>query len=306
MRSLQNTLSGLGAFLLAVQLHAATPGETPTVPPPSAPDNGTEAAPEPGGNSADANPSSAAAAAAANPYQAIVIRNAFGLSNPPPPPPPPQETNPPVNVTALKLTGITTLMGKRAMFSFNDGKTNILSDLVREGERDRSITNLEVLEINEKARTVRVKFGGEDLQLDFVKNGIHPPTNVVMAGITPGMARPALGTTPFTTAQPASGFAPPVLQAGNTAFRAGARSLPVRPTRLGSRGAGIMQGTPGAPQANQPDSVLTPAQQVIVLQEQERLAAQQGIQLPPMPPAPGHIGGQGAPSDGPPALPGVP
>jgi len=53
-----------------------------------------------------------------NPYEAIIIRNSFGLRDPPPPPPPPQEPPPTVNPTALKLTGITTLLGKRAMFVF--------------------------------------------------------------------------------------------------------------------------------------------------------------------------------------------
>ena len=118
-----------------------------------------------------------------NPYEAIVIRNSFGLREPPPPPPPAQEPPPPVNTSALKLTGITTLLGKRAMFVFNDGKTNKVSDLVREGERDRVITDLEVIEINAPARTVRVMFGGKEMTMDFVKDGLMPPTNqVAVAG----------------------------------------------------------------------------------------------------------------------------
>ena len=301
MRSLRNLLFGCGAFLLAAQLHAITPGEPPAVLPAAAEDNGSEDSPDAGtgANPTDAS-QSPAPANPANPYQAIIIRNAFGLKDPPPPPPPPQETNPPVNVGALKLTGITTLMGKRAMFSLNDGRTNILSDLVREGERDRSITNLEVLEIDAKARTVRVNYGGLDLKLDFVKNGILPPTNLVLAGGLPGLARPGMPGAPgLVINSPHVGFAPPTIQAGSSAFRAGVGSMPVRPTRLGNRGAGVGQGSAGMPQTQSAPG-LTSEQQMILLREQERVAALQGIQLPPPPPVPGFGGG------GPPALPGQP
>lgn len=305
MRSLRNLWLGCGAFLAGVQLQAVTPAEPPAIPPPPvAQENGSESSPATGAesNPAEANPP-AEPAADTNPYQAITIRNAFGLKDPPPPPPPPQQTNPPVNIGALKITLLTTLMGKRAAFVLENGRTNILSDLLREGERDRSITNLEVLEIDDKARAVRVNYGGLELKLDFVNNGIRPPTNMVLAGGSPGMARPGFPTPGFTApgqvlTSPQTGFTPPAIQAGSTGFRSGVRSLPARPTRLTNPGGrGMSQ-----PTVSQP--TLTPQQELIVMQEQQKLAARQGIQMPPPPPMPGFQGSPGAASGGPPALPG--
>ena len=305
MRSLRNLCLGWGAFLAGVQLQAVTPAAPLAVPPPPvAPADGSGNSPATGAesNPAGANPS-AEPVADANPYQAIIIRNAFGLKDPPPPPPPPQQTNPPVNVGALKITLLTTLMGKRAAFVLEDGRTNILSDLLREGERDRSITNLEVLEIDDKARTVRVNYGGLELKLDFVNNGIHPPTNVVLAGGLPGVARPGVPAPAFgaplqTINSPRTGFTPPVIQAGSTGYRSGVRTLPARPTRLTNPGMG------GISQPAASQSVLSADQQRIIMQEQQRLAAQQGIQLPPPPPVPGYQRTPGAGAGGPPALPG--
>lgn len=283
---------------MGVQLQAVTPAEPATVPPPPvAQENDSGNSPATGGESNPAQANQPAEPAAdANPYQAIIIRNAFGLTDPPPPPPPPQQTNPPVNVGALKITGLTTLMGKRAMFVLEEGRTNILSDLLREGERDRSITNLEVLEIDEKARAVRVNYGGVELKLDFVNNGIHPPTNMVLAGGPPGLGRPGLPVPAMASIQTANsapaGFTRPVIQAGSTGFRGGTRSLPMRPTRLANQAAG------GVSQHSSSEPVLSAEQQRIIMQEQQRVAAQQGIQLPPPPPVPGAVGG------GPPALPG--
>ncbi len=257
---------------------------------------------------------------ASHPYEAIFARNAFGLKEPPPPPPPapPPDPTPPVNTNALKLTGITTLLGKRAMFVFNDGRTNIVSDLVREGERDRFITNLEVLEIDAKAGAVKVLFGGRELRLDFVNHGLRPPTNIVatppaMAAARPGLptftVRPApgaiRGAAPnpgVTVGNPAFPARLPGVTAGNTTFTAPdagpARTVPLRPSRLGSTAA-------SNPPAPDPQSVPTPEQQVLILQEQHRVARELNIELPPPPPAPGleHLSSPALP--GPPVLPGM-
>ncbi len=245
----------------------------------------------------------AAATAPAHPYEIITRRNAFGLKDPPPPAPPPKPPEqPPVNTSALKLTGITTLLGKRAMFVLNDGRTNIVSDLVREGERDRFITNLEVLEIDADARAVKVIFGGQEMRLDFVNNGLRPPTNVVATppGTQVAAARPGVPSMPAPT-RPGQSPAPPTFQAGNTAFTptpAGAvRNLPVRPSRL----SGTLSGPPNPQGAEAPPAVPV-EQQIEILRQQHRVARELNIPLPPPPPAPGLENLD----NGPPALPNQP
>lgn len=295
----------LGAGLLARAITPAPPAE-----PVEEPVENDEAASPPA--------ASAASASEAHPYGVIISRNAFGLKEPPPPTPPPQKPpEPPVNTSALKLTGITTLLGKRAMFVFNDGKTNIVSDLVREGERDRFITNLEVLEIDASARTVKVLFGGQEMRLDFVNHGLRPPTNIVATppGVQMAAARPGAppmptlpSPTPITQPLPA-----PTIQAGNTAFTANpastaspsgaVRNLPLRPNRLGGS---LSAGNPN-PQAGEAPPEVPIEQQIRIIQEQHRVARELNIELPPPPPAPGleNLSGPPAlPGMGPPPLPG--
>jgi hypothetical protein len=300
----------LGAGLLARAITPAPPAEP---------------AEEPAENDGAAAPPAASVAPApeAHPYTVIISRNAFGLKEPPPPTPPPQKPpEPPVNTSALKLTGITTLLGKRAMFVFNDGKTNIVSDLVREGERDRFITNLEVLEIDASARTVKVLFGGQEMRLDFVNHGLRPPTNIVATppGVQLAAGRP--GAPPMPTLPPSTPVTQPLpsptIQAGNTAFTSSppnpsgaVRNLPIRPNRLGgSLGAGNPN-----PQAGDAPPEVPIEQQIRIIQEQHRLARELNIELPPPPPAPGleNLSGppalpdqlQRVPNVAPPALPGT-
>lgn len=314
MRTMRTTTGGaacLAILLLAGALRASTPdierAGNPAVQPAG---EGTDASvAEPG----DGAGPDAEVPEVGHPYAAIVVRNAFGLTEPPPPPsPPPKEVTPPVSTSGLHLTGITTLLGKRAMFAYNDGRTNRVSDLVREGERDSVITNLEVLEIDALAGAVKVIFAGQELRLDFENNGIRPPTNT-LAAAAGGLPRP--GSRPVMPTVGATATAlgrTPVGQAGATTFDAGrgsVRTLPTRPTRLG--GAMSMSGpSPGAPVLEAQPPALTPEQQVIVLQEQHRMAQEHNIELPPMPPAPGleHLSGPPAlpGMGGPPALPGSP
>jgi len=245
-----------------------------------------------------------------NPYEAIIIRNSFELRDPPPAPPPAQEPPPTVNPRALKLTGITTLLGKRAMFVFNDGKTNKVSDLVREGERDRVITDLEVLAIDATARTVRVVFGGREMTMDFVKDGLMPPTNqsqVVVAGA--GLGRPGTQVAMANTGprQPI-GVTQPAVHVVNTSGPGGVRSLPVRPSRLASGtmtpttpGNVMMSGGGGGGGEFPAMPVLSPDQQSQLIREQVNYGQQINLPLPPVPPAPGLED-----ISGPPALPGQP
>jgi hypothetical protein len=303
-------LSWLTALAAAAVVFAANPPGAAVTPPPEV--AATDDA-EP-----DAVTTNALPAAPPHPYQAIMTRNSFGLKDPPPPAPPPQpEAAPQVNTSALKLTGITTLLGKRAMFILQDPKTNRVSDLVREGERDRFITNLEVLTIDEKAGTVKVIFGGNEMTLDFANNGIRPPTNMMVAtaGAAGSLARPGMPTPVPGNVQPFGGApgavtVPPPLSSGSASFNSGGqtgmRNVPTRPSRLGNLGGTIPagQGTAGGDVVNTAPA-LSPEQQIVVMREQHRLAAQQNIELPPAPPAPGLEGLQGG-SLAPPSLPGNP
>ena len=147
------------------------------------------------------------AAAADNPYQGIVERNVFGLK-PPTPPPSPEDTKPPP--PKITLTGITTILGnKRALLKFTPPPkpgepAKEESYTLAEGEREGG---LEVLEIDEKERTVKVNNYGTVATLDFETNGIKtapaaPPPGVPPP-VRPGMpmrgpaGAPGMGTTPM-------------------------------------------------------------------------------------------------------------
>jgi hypothetical protein len=261
-----------------------------------------------------------------SPYQAIMGRNAFGLRPIPPPAPPPEV---PVNVipSALKLTGITTLIGKRAMFLVQEPskKEAVYSDLLREGDKDGSITNLEVLHIDDLTGEVKVVYGGKEMTLNFAQNGIQPPVGAAPTtapGAVPGAVpgRPGAVATvappPFpgqqptatvTTAQGLSGasatFPPGISGAGSS----GLRSIPTRPTRLGGGtpgSSGGVQGVSNVPEA-QPVFQGTPEQQLQTIVEQSTRLEHGGI---PMPPVPGGAPGPGGNLDpnfppAPPALP---
>jgi hypothetical protein len=109
-----------------------------------------------------------------NPYQSIVERNVFGLKEPPPPAPTEPVKPPPPKIT---LTGIITMGGKRALLSTPPVPARTAAEAraqyftLAEGQRDGE---LEVLEINERARTVKVSYGGTVETLDFNENGVKP------------------------------------------------------------------------------------------------------------------------------------
>ena len=249
--------------------------------PPAAPSPGA-AAPTDGGVAAsgrsEVEPDTNAAPLA--PYQLIVDRNPFGLRTPPPQQP--TNTTAPVAASALKLTGVTTLLGgKRAMFTLQEpGKTNLVSGLVREGDWDEVITNLQVLAIDERSGVVQVKYGGTELDLNFDDNGIKPPAGPMPGMPVPGLGRPGMPPVPgqpVPMAQPA-----PVGVSFNNSE--GYRRVPNRPNRL----------TPGGVEAGaQP--VLSPEQQLTAIQAQAELGRQQGVPMPPSPPGAGNAANQPLP-----------
>jgi hypothetical protein len=126
-----------------------------------------------------------------NPYRVIIERNVFDLKAPAPPVSIVPTNAPPPNV---KLTGITSILGKRqALFLVQKlgipGKTpnTDVPYIITEGERQDSV---EVLEINEKAETVKIKNDGNVSVLKFEKLNLP---NTPGAGVPPGLPGPGGG-----------------------------------------------------------------------------------------------------------------
>ena len=156
-----------------------------------------------------------------NPYQGIVDRNVFGLK-PPPPPGKPEEKK--IDLPPITLTGITTILGnKRALMNLQPPGKPVQSFILAEGQRDGE---LEVLEIDEKAGSVKVSQSGTIVPLTFEKNGAKLPVSVappVPFNAVPGNAQPT--SIPYVPPGPAS---------------AGLNKIPTRQLRLP---------TPGVPPA---------------------------------------------------------
>ena len=176
----------------------------------------------------------------ANPYQSIIDRNVFSLK-PPPPPPDPSETTKP---TALKitLTGITTILGnKRVLMKTapppgKPGETPkeqyyILTEGQREGE-------IEVVSIDEKAGSVKVKNAGTDQTLTFEKDGAKLP-----ATQPPAAAPGAPGAVPPVPGLPGTRPAPNAPAGATPSFQ-----LPTRIPRLptGNQSAALTPGAAGS------------------------------------------------------------
>jgi hypothetical protein len=184
-----------------------------------------------------------------SPYQAVVERNVFALK--PPPPPPDPEANKPA-LPKIYLTGIITVGGaKRALMKTppppgppakaGDPPKTEQTYTLAIGQRDGEI---EVLEIDEKAGSVKVNYGGEVTELTFEKDGVKsPPTPGGAPGVPPGVAPggpPAMrAAMPLPRGMPGTGAMP----------------MPQRPLRFGpGTGASMNQSSTsdGLAAASQP------------------------------------------------------
>lgn len=250
----------------------------------------------------------------ASPYWAVVLRNPFGLvpppptNTPPPPPPPPQKKEEPKDLGELKLSGITTLLGKRAMFVLVRGKTNICSGLVAEGERDAFIPELQVLQIDPIGGRVRVRFADVEKELNFQEHGLERPKPVTTVARAQPVPTPAPGTarvtpSPAVAVNPQQQIAQP---SANTQGVVSGQLGATQPTRLPERqtvqqvgqtvyvspGARIQtlppSGLPGRGQSELPPEEIQRRQEL-----QRRLIEELGIPMPPLPPLPGQAGFQG-------------
>src|SRR6267154_806153 len=191
------------------------------------------------------------------PYQGIVDRNAFALK-PPPPPPDPEATKPPPS--KITLTGITTILGPRALMKTppapaKPGETPkpehsyILGVSQREGD-------IEVLEIDDKAGSVKVNNAGIVVMLTFEKDGPKLPATPLPA--VPGIPIPGLPAP--TGAAPAS--------AGQTGLNPGF-TMPTRIPRVpgaaaGAETASVTPGTSSMSAAQQAAAQRTPEESALL------------------------------------------
>jgi hypothetical protein len=208
-----------------------------------------------------------------NPYRGIMERNIFGLK-PPPPPPSPEETKaPPPNI---KLTGITTILGRKqallmvAVPAKPPQPAREESYILTEGQREGEI---EVLNIDEKGGSVKVNNRGAIQTLDFVNNGVKLPS------APPGSPLPV-------AAIPAMNIRTPgVINPGNSVPPT-ARQIPTRQLRLpgnpGPEASGIGAGTPGfgggttAMGGPPQQSLVTPEQQSMLIEVQRAKLQEEG------------------------------
>ena len=226
----------------------------------------------------------------ANRYQAIADRNAFGLKPPPaietPPPTPPQ-------LPKLILTGITTILGdKRALLKAlplgtRPGQAAKEESLIlAEGQREG---NVEVLNIDENAGSVRVNNSGTLMTLTFEKDGAKLPSPPASPTNPPALPTP-------TNANLAPGATLPTAYPtqGQRKTNPNLRSLPARDLRSSQPAIPLNGGTgsppplPGAvPAALQLPQDLTPEEQAIVQELQRQAGTLPSTSAIPQAPVPG-------------------
>jgi hypothetical protein len=228
-------------------------------------------------------------------YQGISERNVFGLR---PPPTQPSPTNTPVALPKIVLTGITTILdSKRALMKVApaNGKQvepgKELSLILTEGQREGEI---EVLQIDEKAGSVKVNNSGTVMVLTFEKDGAKLPATAPVPGIPgtvpiPG-ALPAMNPLSFpvrgnSTNFPGRGrgFTPPPMP--GVAGATGAAAVPTGgiPTPTGAVAAPAQSISPALSQD------LTAEEQAIVMELQRQANPNNAALIPPTPltPSPG-------------------
>ena len=141
------------------------------------------------------------------PYQGIVERNVFGLKPPPPPPDPEAAKPPPPKIILTGILAGSVFGGKRALMKTPPGPVKpgqkpgteeyyILNVGQRQGE-------IEVLDIDDKAGSVKVNNGGTVETLTLDKDGQKLPSTTLPAGIPsptgiipPPMSIPGRGFNP--------------------------------------------------------------------------------------------------------------
>jgi hypothetical protein len=232
------------------------------------------------------NPNDSSASSSGNPYNVIVDRNVFDLRAPPPPPSTQPTNTPPPNI---KLTGVTTILGKKqALFMVQEpaapGKpaNKEESYILTEGQRQGVI---EVMEINVSAKqpTVKIKNDGNISVLTFEKVNLPqapasaPPALAGAPGSPNPVHMPNMIPPPGGGYNPANRFnnnnQPVGYNSGvNPNAAGGLTTIPTRTARSGYD-----------QQAQQPQ--LSREEQIIMIEAQRELN-KNNPDYPPLPPTP--------------------
>jgi hypothetical protein len=228
-------------------------------------------------------------------YQTIVERNPFGLKPPPPPPAPPTNELPKLE---FYLTGMTSIGApanpKRAYLMSKDAKTPAYYSLTEGQSKD----GLEILQIDPKNRSVKVRYNGNEKLMTFATDGIPVAKAAVPApGAHPGPHPSGAMPAPLPNAVTHPGGTP----MNNTAPHP--RSIPSRamrtqpPPTYGGMTGPVPVANNLAPIANgvaqQPDMN---ADEQIAIMRRQQAQTRQAYGLPPVNPVPNAPGPFGNPA----------
>ena len=215
----------------------------------------------------------------ANPYSAISGRNVFALKPPTPPPVvDPAKNSPPPN---LELQGFTTILGRAQVLL----KIK-LPPRPPEPAKDRSLVmdvgqregDVEVLEMDAYAGTVKLKNQGNIVSLNLKDNGSKPTAG-------PALPAPALPVAPggipapaVAPVAPAAGGAPAVSTMGGTGLPTRSiRSTPPAPGAAGLGSIGGLGNTTAQPQRRE----LTAEEGAALLEINRKANEGRGLPFPP-------------------------
>jgi hypothetical protein len=208
-------------------------------------------------------------------YQTIPERNVFGLR-----PPQQQEVaqSREAPLPKITLTGITTILeNKRALMKVaapgvKPGEVNKeLSLILTEGQREGEI---EVLQIDEKAGSVKVNNSGTIMLLTFEKDGAKlPPTAPALPVTARGVATapPLPGAPPAVAGVPTNAYTLPARGSGrNARLPAAARAAAYGSTTVGAPPVAVVPGPTGVTLSAAP--VQAAGQQDVTAEEQAIIA----------------------------------
>jgi hypothetical protein len=211
------------------------------------------------------------ATSADNPYQPIVVRNVFSLK-PKPEEKPAEPPKPPA--PKITLNGITDLFGKQALLTVQmpakpGEAAKAQSFILKEGERDG---DLEVIQIDMTAGSVKVNNFGNEMTLTMEKDGAKPS-----GGAAPGAAPMPIAYTPppnpyapAAAPTPGNGLATLPTRILRTTPASGMGSASPYSAGVGAAGGATLPGFSfGTPQGN--GSVLVPPGADMSLEEKEAL-----------------------------------
>lgn len=225
-------------------------------------------------------------APADTPYKTIAERNPFGLKPPPPPAPAPSPVTEQTK-NDLKLTGITSFGSLKAFFMATDPKSKAPEYFSLSVDEKKD--GIEVLSIDDAAKSVRIRSSGVETLMTFATHGVAPPTTPPppiaaapgapgIPGITPGgapMPGGGVNVMPVTTGvSPMSPTSP------------GITTIPSRTPRIQTgQPNSAAYGFSGTPVSNLPPQPMP--KNTLSSEEQAILMEIQRMGNPGLPPTPG-------------------